>query len=104
MRQASERSTSVTENVALQNSISSSNKSHLPPSEAQDRLDDSVRMLLQAADGLSDKEKGYIEGDVHRISILNTRYDMLQKYWNTHNGIIRMAKDINYKQITTLVL
>ena len=67
------------DNVALQNSISSSNKSHLPPSEAQDRLDDSVRMLLQAADGLSDKEKGHIEGDVHRISILNTRYDMLQK-------------------------
>lgn len=102
MRQASERSTSVTENVALQNSISSSNKSHLPPSEAQDRLDDSVRMLLQAADGLSDKEKGYIEGDVHRISILNTRYDMLQK--NIESTIIRIVKVINYKQMTTLVL
>ena len=99
MRQASERSTSVTENVALQNSISSSNKSHLPPSEAQDRLDDSVRMLLQAADGLSDKEKGHIEGDVHRISILNTRYDMLQKI-----AFIRMVKGVNYKQMTTLVL
>ena len=57
----------------VQNSISNSNRSPLPPSEAQDRLDDSVRMLLEAADGLNGRKSEGHDGDVHRISILNTR-------------------------------
>ena len=48
-------------------------RSPLPPSEAQDRLDDSVRLLLEAADGLNGRKGETIHEDAHRISILNTR-------------------------------
>ena len=60
----------------LETSISNLNRSPLPASEAQNRLDDSVRMLLEAADGLNGKSSECVEGDVHRISILNTRLDI----------------------------
>ena len=55
------------------NSAANSNRSPLPPSEAQDRLDDSVRMLLEAANGLNGRKSEGVDGDAHRISILNTR-------------------------------
>ena len=57
--------------------MSNSARSSLPPSDAQDRLDDSVRMLLEAADdlngGRTSSRSGGPDGDVHRISMLNTR-------------------------------